>query len=114
MKSVTKLDIVESIAKKTGLEVTVVRRLVQRTLDGIIDIIEQEGRFEVRNFGVFQVQVRKPRTARNPRTGERAAVPAKRVVRFKPGMVMRRRVEAGVGDTALPAVGEAGEEASTE
>ena len=50
------------------------------------------GRIELRNFGVFEVKQRKPRKARNPRTGEKVKVPAKLVVTFKPGREMEERV----------------------
>ena len=52
----------------------------------------REGRIELRNFGVFEVRERKPRKARNPRTGENVKVPAKLVVTFKPGREMGERV----------------------
>jgi integration host factor subunit beta len=51
-----------------------------------------EDRIELRNFGVFEVQERKARKARNPRTGERVTVPKKRVVSFKPGLEMTQEV----------------------
>jgi integration host factor subunit beta len=60
--------------------------------DGIIDTSEKERRIELRNFGVFEVKQRKPRTGRNPRTGEPVSVPAKFVVTFKPGREMEERV----------------------
>src|ERR1700681_2552704 len=62
------------------------------TLDGIIDTLEKERRIELRNFGVFEVKQRKPRKARNPRTGESVMVPARFVVTFKPGLEMEERV----------------------
>jgi integration host factor subunit beta len=51
-----------------------------------------EGRLELRNFGVFEVKKRKPRKARNPRTGESVDIPAKLVVTFKPGREMEKRI----------------------
>jgi integration host factor subunit beta len=47
---------------------------------------------ELRDFGVFEVKQRKPRQARNPRTGEKVSVPARLVVTFKPGRGMEERV----------------------
>jgi integration host factor subunit beta len=52
----------------------------------------RKGDSELRNFGVFEVKKRKPRKARNPRTGETVEVPAKLVVTFKPGQEMEQRV----------------------
>jgi len=48
--------------------------IVQKTLDAIINVLATEGRVELRNFGVFKVKRRKPRQARNPRTGEMVMV----------------------------------------
>ena len=51
-----------------------------------------QGRIELRNFGVFEVKKRKARKARNPRTGDKVEVPPKCVVTFKPGKEMEERV----------------------
>lgn len=51
-----------------------------------------EGRIELRNFGVFQVKDRKPRKARNPKTGEAVDVPGRLAVSFKAGKEMEERV----------------------
>src|SRR5438093_11385122 len=81
-----------AIAEETDLPQTLVKEIVQRLLDGIIDTLEKERRIELRNFGVFEVKLRKPRKARNPRTGAKVDVPAKCVVTFKPGKEMEERV----------------------
>ena len=70
----------------------VVKEIIQRLFDRIIATLEKEGRIELRNFGVFEVKKRKPRTARNPRTGETVMVPAKLVVTFTPGLEMKEKV----------------------
>jgi nucleoid DNA-binding protein len=66
--------------------------VIQRTFDGITETLLSEGGIELRNFGVFEVKKRKPRRARNPRTGDTVKVPAKLVVTFKPGREMGLRV----------------------
>ena len=66
--------------------------IVQGVFDGIVATLAGQGRIELRNFGVFEVKRRKPRKARNPRTGKAVEVPAKRVVAFKPGREMEQRV----------------------
>jgi nucleoid DNA-binding protein len=68
---------------------------VRRVFDAVADALVAGGRVEVDGFGVFELYRRKPTRARNPRTGERIAVPAKTVVRFKPARVLRARA-AGV------------------
>jgi nucleoid DNA-binding protein len=89
---VTKKEMARAIAGETGLTQLQVQGVVRRVFDGITETLVREGRIELRNFGVFAVRQRKPREARNPRTGERVKVPAKRVVTFKPGREMGDRV----------------------
>lgn len=88
----TKKEIVKMIAEEIGLTQVETKEVVQSTLDAIIDAIASQGRIELRNFGVFEVKERAPRKARNPRTGEKLYVPAKRVVVFKPGCLLEQRV----------------------
>jgi len=89
---VTKKEIVKQISEKLGLTQLKTKEIVQQTFDAIVDTLLQEKRIELRNFGVFEVKRRKPRKARNPRTGERVDVEAKNVVTFKPGKEMEERV----------------------
>jgi nucleoid DNA-binding protein len=89
---VTKRDMARAIAEETGLSQRQAQEVVQCVLDGITEALVREGRIELRNFGVFAVKKREPRTARNPRTGEKVEVPASMVVTFRPGRVMEERV----------------------
>jgi integration host factor subunit beta len=88
----TKKDMAKAIAEAMGLTQGQVQGVVQRVLDGITETLLNEGRIELRNFGVFEVKKRKPRTARNPHTGEKVSVPARLVVTFRPGRGMEERV----------------------
>ena len=96
----TKKEIVKPISDETGLNQQQIKAIVQRTFDAIVRTLEEEGRIELRNFGVFQVRTRAARKARNPRTGRQVEVPEKFVVTFKPGKIMEHRVNAIEG-TAL-------------
>jgi integration host factor subunit beta len=89
---VTKKDLVKAISEGLGLTSLVALQAVQRVFDGITEALVEQGRIELRNFGVFEVKKRKPRPARNPRTGEKVTVPARMVVTFKPGREMEERV----------------------
>jgi nucleoid DNA-binding protein len=89
---VTKKEIVKEIADRAELTQLKTKEIVQWTFDAIVDTLIRDGRIELRNFGVFEVKQRKPRKARNPRTGERVDVEAKNVVTFKPGKEMEERV----------------------
>ena len=88
----TKKDMAKAIAEEMDLTQMQAKEIIQRVLDGITETLVQEGRIELRNFGVFEVKKRKPRKARNPHTGENVKVPAKLVVAFKPGREMEERV----------------------
>ncbi len=77
---------------KGNLTQLATKEIVQWTFEAIIDTLVKEGRIELRNFGVFEVKQRKPRKARNPRTGARVDVEAKNVVTFQPGKEMEKRV----------------------
>ena len=88
----TKKEMARAIAAEMGILQTQAQEVVQRVFDSITETLVQEGRIELRNFGVFEVKERRPRRARNPRTGEAVDVPGKRVVTFKPVREMEERV----------------------
>ena len=96
----TKKEIVRQLCDKANKEKLLkgnltqlaTKEIVQWTFDAIIETLVAEGRIELRNFGVFEVKQRKPRKARNPRTGDRVDVAAKNVVTFQPGKEMEERV----------------------
>ena len=92
MATVTKKDLIDRIAEKEGCKRVVVKRVIQDFLDSIIDELGKGNRLEFRDFGVFELKRRKARTARNPKTGEAVNVPARTVVAFKPGRIMKTRV----------------------
>ena len=89
----TKKEIVQTIAEELGLTQLQAQQIVQKTFDSIVNTLVADGRVELRNFGVFEVKRRKPRKARNPRTGEKVMVPERCTVTFKPGQVMQARVK---------------------
>jgi integration host factor subunit beta len=89
----TKKEIVKQIADKLKLPQIKTKEIVQLTFDLIVETLVAEGRIELRNFGVFEVKRRKPRKARNPRTGHAVQVEAKNVVTFQPGKVMEDEVK---------------------
>jgi len=89
---VTKKDIVKLISNHLGLPQVKTKQVVQMTFDAIIDALQEDGRIELRNFGVFEVRRRAARKARNPRTGTEVEVPAKNIVTFKPGKEMLEKI----------------------
>ena len=88
----TKKEIVKTISEEIGLTQLKTKEIVQKTFDAIVETLVEDGRIELRNFGVFEVKQRAARKARNPRTGQRVDVPEKFVVTFKPGKEMEEKV----------------------
>ena len=91
--ALTKKDLVLAVAKETGITQVDVKRVVQRTLEHLIESLKEGKTIELRNFGVFKVRQRAPRRGRNPKTGQEVPVPSKRVVAFKPGLLMRQDIK---------------------
>lgn len=87
-----KAEMVARLAEKTGTT----QKDAQKALDGVIGIISDElkdgGSVTLTGFGTFSIAERKPRTGRNPRTGEPLDIPAARVPRFKAGKVLKETV----------------------
>jgi nucleoid DNA-binding protein len=89
----TKRDLVMRIADETGLIQQDVFSVLQKSLDYIVDALEQGDTVEFRNFGVFEVRERKQRIGRNPNRPENVVtIPARKVVKFKPGKIMREKI----------------------
>lgn len=89
----TKKDIVLKIAEETSLKQIDVKKVVQKTLDHIVGALRDGKTVELRNFGIFKVKSRRPRIGRNPKTGETVPIPERKVVSFKAGMVMKKKVK---------------------
>ena len=89
----TKKDIVMKVSNDTNVAQIDVKKVVQRTLDAIVESLERGETVELRNFGVFKVKSRRGRIGRNPRTGQEVQVPEKKVVVFKPGLILKGKVK---------------------
>jgi nucleoid DNA-binding protein len=92
MGTLTKREIVLNISNETGLVQHEVFDVVQKTLDQIIEALAKGDNIELRNFGVFEVKLTKPRVGRNPNVGSKFLIPARATVKFKSGKIMKQRV----------------------
>jgi nucleoid DNA-binding protein len=91
--TLTKRDLVIRISEETGLIQQEVLQVLQKTLDYIAQALARGDKVELRNFGVFEVKVRKSRIGRNPNAPETdVPIPERSVVKFKPGKEMRAEV----------------------
>ena len=89
----TKRDLVVRISSETGLVQQEVLAVVQKTLDYISESVARGETVELRNFGVFEVKMRKARIGRNPNApATDVPIPERSVVKFKPGKEMRAEV----------------------
>jgi nucleoid DNA-binding protein len=88
--ALTKRDLVVRIAHETGLNQQEVHVVIQRTLDYITEALQKGMHAEFRDFGVFQVTLRKSRIGRNPnKPADVVRIPPRKVVKFKPGRKMK-------------------------
>ncbi len=89
----TKRDLVVRIAEETGIIQQDVYAVVQKSLDYIIEALEEGKTVEFRNFGVFEVRERKQRIGRNPNKPDHVVtIPPRKVVKFKPGRIMKLKI----------------------
>ena len=114
MATVTKKQLTDRIADATGNKQVVVKAVVQRFLDAVIDELAKGNRLEFRGFGIFEARNRPQHMAQNPRTLERVAVPPKRVVKFKAGGLMSERVQKTLGDPSAVVGGQAAKAAASD
>jgi hypothetical protein len=91
--TLTKRDLVMRISEETGLIQAQVFDVVQKTLNHITEALAKGDKVELRNFGVFDVKIRKARVGRNPNKPEKdVPIPARAMVKFKSGKEMRAEV----------------------
>lgn len=91
--AVTKKQIVKDLSQRYGVDQAVTRKIVQGVLDAVVGSLAEEGRIELRNFGVFEIRRRASRVARNPRTNEPIRLPPRTVVVFQPGKKLQDLTE---------------------
>ncbi|MFZ2145691.1 MAG: HU family DNA-binding protein [Sedimentisphaerales bacterium] len=92
MSTITKKELIDRITESTRAKRVLVQATVQKFLDEVISELAKGNRLEFRDFGVFQTKTRAARRAQNPKTMERVHVPAKRIVKFKMGRLMKQKV----------------------
>ncbi|MFO8032096.1 MAG: HU family DNA-binding protein [Desulfohalobiaceae bacterium] len=89
----TKADLVAKIAEKSELTKADAERALNACLASIEDILVNEGKLTLTGFGTFSVEERKERKGRNPQTGSEITIPAAKVVKFRPGKLLKESVK---------------------
>jgi integration host factor subunit beta len=91
--TVTKADVIDLIAEKTGVMRKDVEMCFQALIDVISETLEKKDRIEIRGLGVFKTKKRSKRIARHPKTGAKVEVPERYVPAFKPSKLLKERME---------------------
>ena len=94
----TKKEIIELVADATKTRKSHTRAIIESALDVFVDTLTTDGLIEIRNFGVFKVKETPARVGRNPVTKEVADVPARKIIQFKAGKVMKQMVNQPSGE----------------
>jgi nucleoid DNA-binding protein len=98
----TKRELVIRVANELGMTQSDVAKVIEGTFDCISQNLAEGNRWELRDFGVFEVKTRASRIGRNPRTGDQVPVPERRVVTFRPGKKMKELVANGIETPEQP------------
>ncbi len=88
-----KRELIETVASAAQITKKEADAVVNATLDAIMDGLAKEGKVVIPGFGSFEVRNKTAREGRNPRTGEKVKIAAKRAPAFKPGKAMKDAVE---------------------
>jgi len=97
----TKTEMIEGLSNKLSIGRSDAEKAVNILLDDIVAALKAGDRVNISGFGTFSVSERKPRTGRNPKTGEAIQIAASRSARFKPGKQLKDSLNgSGSGATS--------------
>lgn len=82
--------------KHTHFSKKAIDKSIQAIFEQMASTLERGGRIEIRGFGSFNLNILKPRTCRNPKTGTTLVTAPKRVVRFRSAKELNQRINKNV------------------
>src|SRR6202162_330991 len=94
----TKADLIDEVSRLAELTRKDSEVIVETIFDSVVRSLRAGDKIEIRGFGSFRTRQRKPRTGRNPKTGEKVEVPAKKIPFFKPSKELKDLVNVGMAD----------------
>ncbi len=104
----TKADLIEEVSRVVEMTRKDSEVIVEAIFDSVVRSLRNGDKIEIRGFGSFRTRERRPRVGRNPKTGARVEVPAKRIPYFKPSKELKDLVnEEASGTGAAQAAAEA-------
>lgn len=99
----TKADLIEEVSRVVEMTRKESEVIVEAIFDSVVRSLRDGDKIEIRGFGSFRTRERRPRVGRNPKTGARVEVPAKRIPYFKPSKELKDLVNESGADSAPPA-----------
>ena len=90
----TKAELIEDVSRVVEMSRKDSEIIVETIFDSIVKSLKAGDKIEIRGFGSFRTRQRKPRIGRNPKTGTRVDVPAKKIPYFKPSKELKDLVNA--------------------
>ncbi len=104
----TKAELIEEVSRVVEMSRKDSEVIVETIFDSIVKALRSGEKIEIRGFGSFRTRQRQPRIGRNPKTGTRVEVPAKRIPFFKPSKELKDLVNSAAaaaanGEPAPPA-----------
>ena len=94
-KTLTRMDLSESVFREVGLSRNESADLVESVLEKISASLVSGEQVKISSFGTFSIRKKNARVGRNPKTGEEAPIPPRRVLTFRPSHLMKDRVSEG-------------------
>ena len=95
--TLTKADLIEEVLRITELPRKESETIVETIFGSIIGALQKGEKIEIRGFGSFRTRDRRGRVGRNPKTGEKVEVPAKKIPFFKPSKELKDFVNTADG-----------------
>ena len=96
----TKADLIDEVSRLAELTRKDSEVIVETIFDSVVRSLRAGDKIEIRGFGSFRTRQRKARMGRNPKTGEKVEVPAKKIPFFKPSKELKDLVNEGIADAA--------------
>jgi integration host factor subunit beta len=101
--TLTKADLIEEVLRITELPRKESETIVETIFDSIIESLQKGDKIEIRGFGSFRTRNRRGRVGRNPKTGEKVEVPAKKIPFFKPSKELKDFVNNSAAEISADA-----------
>lgn len=98
----TKAELIDDVSRVAELSRKDSETIVETIFESIVKSLRTGDKIEIRGFGSFRTRQRNPRIGRNPKTGARVDVPAKKIPYFKPSKELKDLVNAGASAAATP------------